>query len=93
MSLDDIFGFSFYAMGVPMAVTANLSLDYRASLSSNSSVLIHVFLEKGENRKLYFRADVTSLDGKILYTESSCLYIVKARSIGSTMPLTLRCTN
>ena len=76
LALDDIFGFSFHAIGVPMAFTANLSLDYRTSLPADSSVLIHVFLKKRENRKLYFKADVTSLDGEVLYTESSCLYIV-----------------
>ena len=84
LALDDIFGFSFHAIGVPMAFTANLSLDYRASLPADSSVLIHVFLEKRDHRKLYFKADVTSLDGQILYTESSCLYIVP-RSVWQTM--------
>jgi len=74
--LDDIFGFAFWSIGVPTAFTANLNLDYRAALPSNSTVLIHVFLERWENRKLYFRADIKSLDGTTVYTEATSLYII-----------------
>ena len=84
LALDDIFGFSFHAIGVPMAFTANLSLDYRTSLPADSSVLIHVLLEQRDNRKLYFKADVTSLDGDVLYTEATCLYIIP-RSVWEKM--------
>jgi acyl-coenzyme A thioesterase PaaI-like protein len=75
--LDDVFGYSYEAIGVPHAVTANLHLDYRAPVPAGSSVLIHVHLVKREKeRKLYFQAEITSLDGTVVYTEASCLYII-----------------
>ena len=82
--LDDVFGFSFEAMGVPMAVTANLNLNYRAPTPAGTSVLIRVYLERQENRKLYFQANVTSLDGSVVYADSTCLYIIP-RSVWETI--------
>jgi acyl-coenzyme A thioesterase PaaI-like protein len=82
--LDDVFGFSFEALGAPMAVTANLNLNYRAPTPGGTSVIIQVQLERRENRKLYFQGQVTSLDGSLLYAESTCLYIIP-RSVWETM--------
>jgi acyl-coenzyme A thioesterase PaaI-like protein len=82
--LDDVFGFSFEALGVPMAVTANLNLNYRAPTPAGTSVMIRVQLERQENRKLYFQGQVTSLDDRVIYAESTCLYIIP-RSVWETM--------
>lgn len=84
--LDDIFGFSYEAIGVPMAVTANLNLDYRAPLPAGSNVLIQVQLDRRDNRKLFFKAEITSLNGDIVYTEATCLYIIP-RSVWESMQL------
>ena len=84
LALDDVFGFSYHAIGIPMAVTANLNLNYRAAVPAGSQVLIQVHLDRRENRKLYFTAEITSLDGKTVYTEATCLYIIP-RSVWETM--------
>ncbi|CAB9510632.1 Thioesterase superfamily [Seminavis robusta] len=82
--LDDVFGFSFGALGVRYAVTANLNLNFRAPTPAGTSVKIQVELERRENRKLYFKGEVTSLDGSVIYAESTCLYIIP-RSVWEKM--------
>jgi acyl-coenzyme A thioesterase PaaI-like protein len=73
---DDCMGFGFWAMGVQYAVTANLSVDYRAPVPADSRVLVRVRLSKQEGRKLYFTAQMTNLDGSVLYAEATSLYII-----------------
>lgn len=74
--LDDIFGFAFWAIGVPFAVTANLSVDYRTPTPANTSVMVRVYLDRRENRKIYFKGEIISLDGSVVFAESTCLYII-----------------
>lgn len=76
MLFDDSMGMAFGVMGIDMAYTANLNVDYRVPVLANSRVLIRVRLSKHEGRKLYFSAQMTSLDGSILYAESTTLYII-----------------
>mmetsp|Transcript_22712 Transcript_22712/g.37583 ORF Transcript_22712/g.37583 Transcript_22712/m.37583 type:complete len:243 (+) Transcript_22712:90-818(+) len=73
---DDAMGFAFDAMGIEMAYTANLNIDYRAPVPANSRVLIRVRVSKQEGRKLYFSAQLTSLDSTVLYGEATSLYII-----------------
>jgi acyl-coenzyme A thioesterase PaaI-like protein len=63
MLFDDSMGMAFGVMGINMAYTANLNVDYRVPVLANSRVLIRVRLSKQEGRKLYFSAQMTSLDG------------------------------
>uniref|UniRef100_A0A7R9ZHY4 Acyl-coenzyme A thioesterase THEM4 n=1 Tax=Craspedostauros australis TaxID=1486917 RepID=A0A7R9ZHY4_9STRA len=74
--LDDIFGFGFFALGVRMAVTANLNIDYRAPVPAGSQVKVTVQLEQREGRKLHWKARIESVDGSVLYTEATSLYII-----------------
>ncbi len=69
---------------VPMAVTANLNVDFRAPLPSGSNVIIRVYQEKIEGRKIYLsaRMESRSSDGDgdegeetILYAEANALFI------------------
>ena len=60
---------------VPMAVTANLNVDFRAPLKSESDVIIRVFQEKMEGRKIYLKARMESPDRSMLYAEASALFI------------------
>jgi acyl-coenzyme A thioesterase PaaI-like protein len=76
MLFDDSMGMAFGAMGIKMAYTANLNVDYRVPVLANSRVLIRVRLSKQEGRKLYFSAQMTSLDASILYAESTTLYVI-----------------
>lgn len=76
MLFDDAMGMAFGAMGVTMAYTANLSVDYRIPVEADSKVLIRVRLSRREGRKLYFTAQMTSHDASILYAEATTLYII-----------------
>jgi acyl-coenzyme A thioesterase PaaI-like protein len=75
--LDDAFGFGYEALGdVAMAVTANLTVDYRAPLPAGTRVAIAVQLEHREGRKLFWKAQVTSMDRKTVYAEAKSLFII-----------------
>lgn len=80
LTIDDIMGFAFWALGIPFAVTANLSIDYRKPVPAGSTVHLHVQLVKRENRKLYFRAQITCPRNEIIYTEATSLYITPKSS-------------
>jgi acyl-coenzyme A thioesterase PaaI-like protein len=73
---DDALGFGYEALGVKMAVTANLNVDFRAPVIAGTSVRVVAQLEHREGRKLYWKAQMTSMDKKIMYAEASSLYIV-----------------
>jgi acyl-coenzyme A thioesterase PaaI-like protein len=73
---DDVMGFAFDALEIEMAVTANLNIDFRAPVPANSRVVVRVCVSKQEGRKLYFSAQLTSLDSTVLYAEATSLYII-----------------
>lgn len=73
---DDVFGLGYEALGVTHAVTANLNVDYRAPVPQNSKVRIAVQLIGKEGRKLYWKAQMTSMDQETLYAEATSLYII-----------------
>jgi acyl-coenzyme A thioesterase PaaI-like protein len=73
---DDICGFAYEAVGVPHAVTANLNVDYRAPVPAGSQVRLSVQLEHREGRKLFWKAQMTSMDQQVLYAEATSLYII-----------------
>ena len=78
--LDDFLGFGFKALGVEMAVTANLSVDFRAPVFAGSEARIQAQLARREGRKLYWTVQMSSLDGKTLYAECTSLYIIPRTS-------------
>ena len=73
---DDVFGFGYESLDIVMAVTANLTVDFRAPVPAGTTVQIALQLEHREGRKIFFKGQMTSLDGEILYAESKCLYII-----------------
>eukprot|EP00934_Nitzschia_sp_Nitz4_P006127 Nitzschia sp. Nitz4//scaffold19_size178191//13705//14463//NITZ4_001955-RA/size178191-processed-gene-0.44-mRNA-1//-1//CDS//3329540613//6117//frame0 len=73
---DDTFGFGFVALGVAKAFTANLSINYRAPLPAGTVVEMKAYLDRQEGRKLFWKADMTSLDGTVLYAQGTSLYII-----------------
>jgi acyl-coenzyme A thioesterase PaaI-like protein len=74
---DDALGFGYEALGdVKMAVTANLKVDYRAPVPAGMNVRVVAQLEHREGRKLFWKAQMTSMDTKTLYAEASSLYII-----------------
>jgi acyl-coenzyme A thioesterase PaaI-like protein len=76
MMLDDVMGFGFWALGISMAVTANLSIDYRQPVMAGSGVKVNVYLTGQEGRKLYWKAQMTSLDDRIVYNEATSIYVI-----------------
>jgi len=77
---DDAMGFAYEAMGIKMAFTANLVLNFRKPVPAGCNALLRVYHSKqpneGNSRKLYFEAQLTSLDGQTLYAEGTSLYII-----------------
>lgn len=74
--LDDFLGFGFKALGVPMAVTANLNVDFRAPVFAGTEARIQAQLEHREGRKLYWKVQMMSMDDETLYAECTSLYII-----------------
>jgi acyl-coenzyme A thioesterase PaaI-like protein len=83
---DDALGFGYEALKIPMAVTANLNVDYRAPVPADTQVRVAAQLEKREGRKLFWKAQMTSIDQKVLFAEATSLYIIP-RSVAEKMDL------
>ena len=81
MMFDEAMGMACGAMGIKMAFTANLNVDYRAPVPANSRVLIRVRLSKQEGRKVHFSAQMTNLDASVLYAEATTLYIIPKQAL------------
>lgn len=76
LMFDDSLGFAYEALGVEMAFTANLTVDFRKPVLSGTKVRVAAQLENREGRKLYWKAQMTSMDQSTLYAEASSLYII-----------------
>jgi len=93
LMFDDAFGWGYEAMGAsigksmsnddfPIVVTANLSVNFRSPLPAESDVVIRVYHDKTEERKVYVSARMENHDGTILYSEASALFIkLKSKNI------------
>ena len=73
---DDALGFGFEALGVNMAVTANLNVNFRTPVMAGTNVRVVAQLEHREGRKLYWKAQMTSMDKETLFAEATSLYII-----------------
>jgi acyl-coenzyme A thioesterase PaaI-like protein len=74
---DDAFGFAyFFASGMMLGYTANLTVNYRNPLPENSEAVIRVFVKSVEGRKVHLVGRLESEDGQTLYSEASALYII-----------------
>jgi len=82
---DDAMGFgadtvSQLLFGGRQAFTANLNVDFRSILLQGESCKVKVVMKQLEGRKIYLSAKLTSLDGTVLYSEATSLYIVARES-------------
>ena len=73
---DDAFGFGYESLNIAMAVTANLTVDFRAPVPAGTKVRISLQLEHREGRKIFMTGQMKSLDQQILYAEAKSLYII-----------------
>ena len=76
--LDDVIGFGYEALGIPIAFTANLSVNYMKPVPEKSTFLVTATLESREGRKLYWKANIFDVvEGeKRLLCDASSLYII-----------------
>jgi acyl-coenzyme A thioesterase PaaI-like protein len=58
------------------AVTANLTVDYRAPFPEGSDAVIRVRHYDSEGRKIYFAATLESKDGGVTYAEARSLFVI-----------------
>jgi acyl-coenzyme A thioesterase PaaI-like protein len=74
--IDDILGFGYEALQVPHAVTANLNVNYRASVPGGAHILVTATLTERKERKLVWSVRVESLDKDVLYCEATSVYVI-----------------
>lgn len=74
--IDDILGFSYEALQVPVAVTANLNINYRAGVAAGSDILVTTTLVERKERKLVWSIRVTSPDQETLYCEATSVFVI-----------------
>ena len=77
LMVDDFFGHAYEAVGVPMAVTANLNMNYRAPVPGGARVCMMAELTAWEGRKLFFALQVVDgSDNRKVCCDATCLYII-----------------
>lgn len=76
--MDDVLGFGYEALGdVPMAVTANLNINYLQAVPAGACVLVQAALQQREGRKLHWKVRVVSAeDESVIYCEATSLFII-----------------
>jgi acyl-coenzyme A thioesterase PaaI-like protein len=74
---DDLFGFLLYLVG-EIAVTRNLSVDYRAPVLLNTPHHLRADLTGREGRKLYVQAEMADQTGRTVATATATFIIVSA---------------
>lgn len=75
--LDDFLGHAYEAMGVPLAVTANLNIDFKAPVPTAARIQLRAHLTQWQGRKLYWQAQVVGEgDGSLAYCNATSLYII-----------------
>ena len=61
------------------AYTASLKVDFRSPLwqkhVENDKIIIRIYHDRTEGRKIYLKGQMTNMDGSIVYAEASSLYI------------------
>jgi len=58
------------------AVTANLTVDFRAPFVEDSEAVVRVYHDETNGRKMYFSATLESKDGSVVFAEAKSLFIL-----------------
>jgi acyl-coenzyme A thioesterase PaaI-like protein len=83
--LDDVLGYAYETLDIPMAVTANLSVDFRMAVPAGSTVQVQVYLISWQERKLSWKVHLMAqTDPTVLYCEATSLYVIP-RAVYDTM--------
>ena len=75
--LDNTFGWLFVASKLPLAVTANININYRAPIYANTSILIKAKIDGIENRKIKMSANIFDEKGTLLVEATSLFVTIK----------------
>lgn len=74
---DNSFGWLFICLEKPMAVTANLNINYRSPLKANTIAVLKAKIDKTDGRKMFMSASLEDLEGKLIadsrYVHFTCL--------------------
>jgi uncharacterized protein (TIGR00369 family) len=84
--IDDVLGFAYEALDIPLAVTANLNINYRAAVPADSEITILTTLVERKERKLSWEVQVLSANG-LLHCEATSIYVIP-RDVYETMTTT-----
>lgn len=77
--IDNTFGWLLFAYHKPMSVTANLHLDYRSPVRSNSSSILRVKIDHVEGRKLHMTGSLTEASSGRVQVEAKSLFIIAGK--------------
>lgn len=77
--IDNTFGWLLFAYHKPMSVTANLHLDYRSPVRSNSTSILRVKIDHAEGRKLHMTGSLTEAGTGRVQVEAKSLFIIAGK--------------
>jgi uncharacterized protein (TIGR00369 family) len=73
--IDDVLGFGYEAIGVTMAFTANLNVNYLSPVMAESNLLVTATLTSQEGRKLFWKSKILNESNEVS-CEATSLYII-----------------
>jgi acyl-coenzyme A thioesterase PaaI-like protein len=71
---DNTYGWLFFSLDLPMAVTANLNVNYRSPLPQNTTCILNAKLKKLDGRKMFMEAELHDLSGRLI-ADSTSLFV------------------
>lgn len=77
--IDNTFGWLLFAYHKPMSVTANLHLDYRSPVRSNSTSILRVKIDHAEGRKLHMTGSLIEASSGRVQVEAKSLFIIAGK--------------
>lgn len=78
---DNSFGWLYVATKLPQSFTANLSVNYRAKVPEDSTLVLRARVKEVQGRKMFFEASMHDTSGKLV-ADSTSLFIA-ARAAGA----------
>ncbi len=89
--IDNTFGWLFFGLDLPLAVTANLNVNYRAPLPMNTTCILQSKLIRHEGRKMFMEATMHDLHGtKIADSTSLFISLRPAAAMAATVQMKAR---
>ena len=74
---DNSFGWLFLGLNLPMAVTANLQVNYRAPLPMNTTCVLKAKMNRIEGRKMFMEAKMYDMTGTLIADSTSLFVALK----------------